>query len=275
MVWTDNTMSVSGIADSGQPPVNAVFSAAAPCINLTMTGNRINLTNANQSWLFNVGGTTGEISNNNIHVDSVATGTAASTVSLFGSNLYADSVVQTIGNVWTVDNGGPGLKVAPGSALLAPYSTFTVTRVSGSYYEGPYYGSQTILNLVMSGNVTRVTLGSNRIANYSFALAFVQPATGGPYTIPPTCTNTYWNTGGSGIDCPGAGPKVNPAAGSTTYLWFFDDGTTVHFVSSNYGSGVTCAEGTLGSCAPGGSSITATAGVLPAVSASTLPGKGR
>ena len=46
-------------------------------------------------------------------------------------------------------------------------------------------------------------------------------------------------TAGNNVDFLGnAAPVANPAANASTIIWFYDDGTTVHEISSNYGLGI-------------------------------------
>ncbi len=126
----------------------------------------------------------------------------------------------------------------------------------------------------MSGDVTGINLGSTRAAGLRFAISFVQPKSGGPYTIPATPAGwTVTNHQPPYVDfIGGAVPIANPAPGSVTTIWFYDDGTTVHEVSRNYtrqpplairNLPATCSEGDLavvkdwsgklGTCVSGGS----------------------
>lgn len=113
----------------------------------------------------------------------------------------------------------------------------TLTGVSGSINLccDNSYGQYGIQTFDLTGNVTQVVPGGNNSKNLLYALSFVQPATGGPYTLPSACGTSQWNMNGVAIDFVGGScPVLNPAAGSTTTLWFYDDGTTVHEVSRSY-----------------------------------------
>jgi hypothetical protein len=104
--------------------------------------------------------------------------------------------------------------------------------VSGSLslYQNIY--AYNVVALTLTGNMTSMNVGSTRVAGYYFTLALTQDGTGGR-TLPANCNNTSWPANGSGIDCPSI-PTINTAANSTTYLNFFDDGTTVHYLSNSY-----------------------------------------
>lgn len=90
----------------------------------------------------------------------------------------------------------------------------------------------------MTGNISEVIL-LNRQTNLPFALSFVEPTSGGPYTLPAEAGSSYWSSnGGPAIDLiGGVAPVANPAAGSTTTIWFWDDGTTIHEIGRSYYAG--------------------------------------
>jgi len=152
----------------------------------------------------------------------------------------ATPYINESGNTWTI--GARADSVARNGGQTIPAVSRKSLSASGAVDLSLYYGSYKTFTVNMTGNVTRVHLmntGGN-IAGLLFALEFIQPASGGPYTLPSTCATTGWQvtTGaGPGIVCPGGvAPAANPTAGSATLVWFYDDGTSVLMVGTNYNS---------------------------------------
>jgi hypothetical protein len=248
----DNVMLNEGVSDSASCDVagqgcRADWITTLSCWNFSFIDNTLNVHNANIAGVIqNGGGGTATITGNRIFVDSVgsgAAGAAASATALVstensgGGNPY----FRVFGNDWIVPNNltnnGAGTSAGPATIFGALYS-LTLANQSGGVQFYPVYGQATVTTVLMTGNITDVNLvpTGGHIPNHYFAIAFVQPASGGPYTLPSSCGATGWGNGNAGgIDCPsGNAPVANPASGSTTLLWFYDDGTTVHLLDSNY-----------------------------------------
>lgn len=243
---TNNDISETGpasvIGNGGLQTPSGTLINFLTCFDFNFTNNRVRLVNTAQAYLLwwdaSVGGAT--IANNDIYIDSVSHTQAASISQLTNPPSTANPYVHIynnkirIGNSTTSFTGGSGAPVSNGPTW-APLSTFAVSA-AGSFSFYPYTGQQTILVLNMTGNITNVNLGgaTSRVPGLYFAIDFVQPASGGPFSIPSTCADAGWTTGGSGIDCPNGVPQALTVANSHTLLWLYDDGTRVHLTSQNY-----------------------------------------
>jgi hypothetical protein len=120
---------------------------------------------------------------------------------------------------------------APVSLYLTPYTD----SISGNYNKSIWCAA-TGFTLNMTGNVNQVIVGGGNVKGCIASISFVQPSSGGPYTLPSTCNTTGQWALGSGLPdfTGGVCPAANPAAGSTTTIWFWDDGSRTHEISRSY-----------------------------------------
>ena len=111
----------------------------------------------------------------------------------------------------------------------------TVTGYTGAF--GSYWCNDQMTTFDVAGNLSNMNFGFHDCGSPALVgLSFVQPATGGPYTLPATCASGEWKLqyGGTFNFQGGVCPAMDPAAGSTTTIWFYDDGTNVHEISRSY-----------------------------------------
>jgi len=213
---------------------SSLFGALAGCYDWKFTGNKVTVRNASMGEvLFFDTAMSGVTSNNDFHID-----TAGPTGSVQGvANVSANTYNHFYHNSWVMDTiqTGASVKVGSGQATEPALITYPLPQTSGNIGIFSQYDYAGIFSVALTGNISSVNLGSARVPGLRYALSFTQPSSGGPYTIPSTCGNSGWITSGTGIDCGTNGPpSLNPAASSTTTIWLYDDGTTVHLVSTNY-----------------------------------------
>jgi hypothetical protein len=225
LLWAGNTITLSGLGDNPGGWGGGVAGGGGSCFGMSFEHNLITLSQTSLTTVF-AGDetTTGNISGNTINIDNA--GKTGSVFQGIGPGGTANTLLAVHGNTWNVNSGSIGQTVTGNAQTVPPYTSTTLASQSGAVSLSTYYGQQTVFTIQMSGNITAVNLGSTRIAGYFFAVAFVQPSSGGPYTLPSGCTATYW---GVAIDCTGGkAPVANTAAGSTTTVFLWDDGTNVH-----------------------------------------------
>lgn len=233
--WHDNDIKVTGTGGVGNSI--GAFLGTLGCFGLTFTHNNMlfGQTAIGHVFAFSTP-TTGSVTHNNIQVDSIGYASGSMDGMISPITPSDNGLVSVKDNIFNpiVNNGGNLLQIG-GMSTEQQLSTITSTTTSGAIGLYDYIGAASIISVPMSGNISSINLGSQRFAGLRFAVSFVQPSTGGPYTLPAGTSQTYWNTAGNNVDfLGGVAPTANPTAGSTTTIWFYDDGTTVHEISRNY-----------------------------------------
>jgi hypothetical protein len=234
--YSNNTFTLDGIADgSSVQGLAPILGGGGVCYNLSIKNNHIDVNSSSLYAAFSYDAASVEtVTGNSVNVDSLGpTGSLVAEVAVPNS---AGTTSQVYNNQWNIGAyaGVPGDSqyTQNGGLSTPPLSTFTLPSSSGGISFYGYYGLASANVIPMTGNITSVNLGSARIQGWAFYLIFQQPSSGGPYALPVDCTGSHW---GVTVDCPNGPPVANPAASSSTYVYFYDDGTTVHFLGSNYG----------------------------------------
>jgi hypothetical protein len=234
--WLNNR-----IIQVGTGPGNALL-GGGDCYGWLIANNDISISSSNSAYVF--GGFTpmvARITGNTIHVDNGNS---------IGRTYNGDPTNTALSNnKWMV---GSGTLVGPqvsGTSTLTPYSSLSVPMpANGSIQLYTNMGYATVFTITMSRSVTSINLGSIRHHGLVFAIDFIQNGTGG-FTLPAGTGQSQWVTGGRNVDfLDSAAPVLNPAPKSSTIVWFYDDGTTVHEMSTNYhGAAAITLRGTSGS----------------------------
>lgn len=233
--------SVDSIALTGQTGAIAIYPyyGSQTIFNIGMTGNlsAVNLGSVHiPGYMFALNFQQDATGGRRIPATCLAAQWGMNIDCINGTPMLINNAANSNTFVWFYDDGTILHELWTTSSVTQSYSTFSLGSLTGNIALYPYYAPQAkVLAITMSGNITQINMGSIRWAGTYFAIAFTQDATGNR-TLPADCLDAHWATNGSGVDCPVSPPVVNPAASSTTYLWFYDDGTTLHFLSSNYTS---------------------------------------
>jgi hypothetical protein len=237
--YIGNTMTFAGVGKGlASNSLGGAISVASGCDNFQFLRNTVNLWSTDtKSAIYIQGGVVnGQVRDNNFFVDAISQTSKAS--AYVAALMSGNNPIVMSGNNWTIGSGTPNTPLVTPSTHIQPgFRTIAYTSGSGTVRGDFQYGGANIFTDTLTGNVTTVILGQNRIAGYAFSIQLTQAAAGGPYTLPNTCASTGWSLGGgNGIDCPFGPPVVNPTASSLTVLSFFDDGATVHYIGTDYTS---------------------------------------
>lgn len=236
ITFDSNTMIYSNVGQ-GKIHLGAPINVATLCYNFHFTNNTLKVYNSDMDYILRLDGAkvAPVIKNNTFIIDSISNTAPASalqaTFSVGPDTFFSD-------NIWQILSGtSAGFLITPNTVVQSGYSIDNKNNVSGAVNLFNDFGSSNVIQMTAVGNLTSINLNNIRIAGYSFTLSITQDATGGRL-LPSTCGNSQWITGGNGIDCPNGSPVLNPVANSTTILSFYDDGTIIHLLSSNFQSGV-------------------------------------
>jgi len=241
IVLSNNTMRWVGWgqnANGFSSNITAPISGVAPCNNFKVTGNNLSAfgTNMVQLVSINPGQISGvTVTGNDWLTDGIGGTSPANSLQ---KNGFAPSATPGV-NIYE-NPGGTGTE---NGVALPQFRTGTFTSASNTLDLSGSYGRYTTFYVPLGENITVIHPTNDFVPGYLFAIEFVQPASGGPYTIPAACDRfKYWTTnvpnGGTGINCIGGiPPSVNPAAGASTLVWFYDDGSGIYEVGTNYGTG--------------------------------------
>ena len=234
--WVNNR-----IVQVGTGPGNALL-GGADCYGWLIANNDISISRSNLAYVF--GGTApmvARITGNTIHVDNSNS---------IGRTYNGDPTNTTLSNnQWIIESGTPVGPQVSGSSTLTPYSSLSVPMPgNGSIELYTNMGYATVFTITMSRSIASLNLGSTRHPGLVFAIDFEQNGKGG-FTLPAGTGQSQWATGGNNVDfLGGAAPVLNPAPNSGTIIWFYDDGATVHEISTNYhGAVAVTLSGTSGS----------------------------
>ena len=234
--WVNNR-----IVQVGTGPGNALL-GGADCYGWLIANNDISISRSNSAYVF--GGAApmvARITGNTIHVDNSNS---------IGRTYNGDPTNTTLSNnQWIIESGTPVGPQVSGSSTLTPYSSLSVPMPgNGSIELYTNMGYATVFTITMSRSVASLNLGSTRHPGLVFAIDFKQNGKGG-FTLPAGTGQSQWATGGNNVDfLGGAAPVLNPAPNSGTIIWFYDDGATVHEISTNYhGAVAVTLSGTSGS----------------------------
>jgi hypothetical protein len=227
--WTGNSVEVDGSWDGYAS--GGLIGGSGFCVGLNIANNIFRLRNAGLSYVFHFDpSVVGTMNGNTVDVDTV--GVTGSIEGFLGQTSDNFSPYLSVCNnqyiVGSFVSGGGSTQQLGCLSALPSLSTFPIGNVSGSPYIGTAYGTADILSMTLTGNLSSLNLGGNRIPGLQSILAFKQAASGGPYTLPPDCTNSSWNTG-NGLNCPNGAPVITTVPGGVTYVPLFDDGIKVNF----------------------------------------------
>ncbi|HEV2326510.1 MAG TPA: hypothetical protein VGS10_21405 [Terracidiphilus sp.] len=249
---TGNTLSFAGSTDPNTVNAGGALFGEGMCWNYTLDDNTVTLNHTSVTGVFggdaSYGGS-GTMKNNTFSIDSVSGSRQASITAAqtFGAPFNSPYVVVDK-NQWLVPAGTSlGPVTANANDVIGSYGIETLNNVTGGVSFYPEYGTSNVFVLKMSaGNISNINMGSTRIAGYKFSLIFVQPASGSQAQFQfVTCANSFWSTG-NGIDCANrTPPNLLPGNGAETILDFYDDGTILHYLGSNFSTSQYQAQRTL------------------------------
>jgi hypothetical protein len=251
LFWSSNSFTYQGIQENaGGSASNSMLGGfGSLCYGYTYVNNTVNISQGNAVAVIAVNDNrgTGTIAHNTINIDKAGSYTAPgpgfgglnSAINCISNQALTTNAGQIYDNNWNVLNGaGCNGQVSTHAAGLPTFKEVAFqggTSGSLALYQG-YWGNQTILDIgPLTGNITAINFGGTHSPGYWFYIKFIQASSGGPYSLPADCTSAHWvSPSSNGIQCPAGPPILNPASGSSTILTFYDDGTYIYWLGSNY-----------------------------------------
>ena len=226
VVWRNNSFDISGFENGGSIVPGIPFIGGSLSFGCEFANNVVNLNKTHFAFFIDLIDAVGSayIHGNTFNIDSMgANRSAASTMS---SRAVVNSNIVFDRNTWNLGSGD-GPREHGSNIDFSHLTSYRLPPQTGNIAIHPHLSAASLLVIPMSGNITAVDLGSNRVLGSWYWVAFEQPGVGGPYVLPTACAS--W---GAVLDCAAKGaPAADPAPNSTTFFEFYDDGTTVHYVA--------------------------------------------